>query len=320
MDYVDIVKRAIGVTWRYKVLWIFGVFVGASGMGGGGGNSGYRFGKEDFSGSSAAALRAQAFVRDNVALLVGVAVAFLVLSLVLWILGVAARGGLVHLVEEAEEGRPVRALAGWDAGFSKWGRVFLIEFVVALPIIILALVVGAVVAVAIAGAAAAGFSSSGDIARAAAGALLAGGCGVLALSVVAFTALAFLIGLVEPLALRYGVLGGLTVGHALGAAWRDVRHRFKDVVLMWLTMLVTGMAFGLAVGVVAAILAVPVVVAVIASAWMVVAVLCAILIAVMLLLSAVYGTYVSAAWTVFFRRLTGREALVSAVEQPAAAG
>lgn len=41
MDYFDILKRALKVTWKYKALWVLGFFVGA-GSGGSGGSSGYR--------------------------------------------------------------------------------------------------------------------------------------------------------------------------------------------------------------------------------------------------------------------------------------
>ena len=43
MDYGDIIKRSWRITWRYKALWVLGIFAGVSGCqagGGSGGNSG----------------------------------------------------------------------------------------------------------------------------------------------------------------------------------------------------------------------------------------------------------------------------------------
>lgn len=318
MDYSDIVKRALRVTWRHKVLWVFGFFVGAGGFGGG--NSGYSFGDRDLTRGSEAMMRAQAFVRENLALLIGVGIAVGVICLIMSVIGIAARGGLVRLVDDAEEGRDVRAGVGWDVGFSKWGRVFLIELVLLLPMVVLVLAIAAFIAVAITGVAGARLSVGSDLAAAAGGALLAGGCGALVLVVLVVVPVSFVIGLMYPLALRYGVLSDLTAGRAFSAAWQDVRHRFKDVVLMWLVMVGAGILFGVMVGIAAAMLAVPVVVAVIARLWPVVAVLGVLLLALMLLVCAAYGAFVSAAWTVFFRRLTGREAPVSTAVPLAAAG
>ena len=44
MHYTDLIQRAWQITWRYKVLWIFGILLalasGGGGSGGGGGSSG----------------------------------------------------------------------------------------------------------------------------------------------------------------------------------------------------------------------------------------------------------------------------------------
>jgi hypothetical protein len=37
VDYIDILKRAWAVTWRYRILWLFGIFVGGSSSYSGGG-------------------------------------------------------------------------------------------------------------------------------------------------------------------------------------------------------------------------------------------------------------------------------------------
>ena len=44
MHYTDLIQRAWKITWRYKVLWIFGILLalasGGGGSGGGGSSSG----------------------------------------------------------------------------------------------------------------------------------------------------------------------------------------------------------------------------------------------------------------------------------------
>ena len=47
-NFGEILTRAWQITWKYKVLWIFGILAGCTnGGGGGGGNSGYRVGPSD---------------------------------------------------------------------------------------------------------------------------------------------------------------------------------------------------------------------------------------------------------------------------------
>jgi hypothetical protein len=73
------------------------------------------------------------WLQDNIALIAAIAAFFIVLGFALFILSVAAKGGSIFLVNEAEEGRPVRGMDGWAAGFRMWFRVFGIGFVLFVP-------------------------------------------------------------------------------------------------------------------------------------------------------------------------------------------
>jgi len=156
VDYIGILKKSWNVTWRYKILWLFGLFAGA---GGGGGTFSYSFpgGSSTSSSSSglptgASAAQFEAFVQRYAVLIVIVALFFVVLGLLLWMVSVAARGGLIHLVNEAEERRDVHAAAGWHAGFSKWWRVFAVGFLADLPVGFLVIVMLVVLAIGTVGA------------------------------------------------------------------------------------------------------------------------------------------------------------------------
>ena len=49
-NFGEVLTRAWQITWKYKVLWIFGILAGCTnggGGGGGGGNSGYSTGPSD---------------------------------------------------------------------------------------------------------------------------------------------------------------------------------------------------------------------------------------------------------------------------------
>ena len=52
-NFGEILTRAWQITWKYKVLWVFGILAGCTsggggGGGGGGGNTGYSTGPSDF--------------------------------------------------------------------------------------------------------------------------------------------------------------------------------------------------------------------------------------------------------------------------------
>jgi hypothetical protein len=68
MGFGDIIKRAWKITWRYRALWVLGLFAGVTGSSGGGGGGGnYNFGSlGSNSGSKArpfAGLDGAAFLR-----------------------------------------------------------------------------------------------------------------------------------------------------------------------------------------------------------------------------------------------------------------
>ncbi len=310
MDHVGILKRAWSVTWRYRILWLFGLFVSGGGGGGGGGN--YLTGTGD-AGADLERQVEQAFywVQDNIAVLISIAAFLFVVWFALFLLSVAAKGGLVHLVNEAEEDRPVRGIDGWAAGFRAWFRVFGITLVLWLPfMVILGLILLATLA-PLTGSLLSGGDPGVESILGMCGGLVVGGLILLLLGV--------LLGLLDTLAVRHTVLGGTGVFRSIGEAWTDVRTRFKDIFVMWLLMFAVGIGFGIVVGVIAAVFGFAVFAALIAEAWYVAIGIGVVLFLALLLPSAIYGAFSSAVWTIFFRRLSGREVLVPQVADAAAA-
>lgn len=316
MDYIGILKKAWNVTWRYKVLWLFGFLAGSSSSGSYNSGSNWSSNSEDLSPQLSQQYGAfENWLGDNLAIVAVVIGVLAIIGIVFWVLSVMAHGALVHQVNEAEEGRPVSISAGFSAGFHYWGRTFLIFLVLGLPILILVLAIVAMIIVAVVPLSQSG---GGGDAFAAGLPLLCGG------GLVAFLLLlvvGFVVGILQFLALRYAILEERSTFDAIGAAWGAMRSRFKDVLIMWLLMLAVGTAYGLVTGVAALILIVPGIVMLIAGNVFAFFGLIVVLAAIMVLPSAIYGTFISAAWTVFFRRLTGREVPVPSAPwaQPAPA-
>jgi hypothetical protein len=300
VDHIGILRRAWKVTWRYRILWLFGLFAGGTGGGsGGGGGSNWSTNMDQDWLPMREIERIGWWLQDNVALILAVAAFFAVLGIGLFILSVAAKGGLIFLVNEAEEERPVSGMDGWAAGFRNWFKMFGIGFVLFVPYTVL------LVSVLVASLAPilSPFISGGQPGAEA----FLGMCGGLALGGLVLLLVGILIGLLDTLAVRHAVLDRSGVFASIGAAWNDVRTRFKDVFVMWLLMIAVGLAFGVVVGVAAAVFVFGIAAAIFAREFTVAIVVAVALFVFMLLPTAIYGAFTSAAWTIFFRRLTGRE-------------
>lgn len=313
MDYGAIVKEAWRVTWRYKILWIFGLFVGA-GSGSTGGSSNYSTSGTDFPAGTSGL--PQEFVdfgdqfsrwaEANVALLISLAVVFVLVGIVFWIVSVAARGGLIHLVSEAEDMREVRAGAGWSAGFARWWSMFGVRFVLYAPF---AIVIFVILMLTLLPWLVASSSTSDALVPG-----LFGACGAVIVLFLVLVVLGFVVSLVAEFAERHVMLDGLGTLESIGAGWRDLRAHFKDVLLMWLLALVIGIGFGILLLIAFVVLAVTSVFAFLAAGPCGGALVALALFALLLVPGAIYGTFVSALWTIFWREMTGRGRLTPRLE------
>jgi len=322
VDYLDIVKRAWNTTWRYKILWLFGLFAGAGSGGGGsnGGGGGNSAGSGTGSGN-AAAERFFEQAQQYLPLLIAIAVVLVLIAIVFFVLTFAAQGGLIHLVNEAEEKRSVKAADGWRVGFGHWGRVFLIDFLIGLPVLVLVLIFALIFGASLVGLVT-GASSANSSSAASAGAI-AGGiggmcCGFVFLFVAVF-AYSIVFGTVNQLALRYAVLEERTAIESLKQGWSDVWAK-RGAVGMYFVMWATSIVYSIVVSVMLIIFIIPIVLLSIAGNIAGVAALGFVVALVAMFPAAVYGAFSGSAWTIFFRRMTGRESLAPAAFAPAYEG
>jgi len=148
-NFGEILTRAWEITWKYKVLWIFGILAGCTqgggGGGGGGGNSGYRAGPsdqnlppelkrffhqmQDFVG----------WVEANLFLFIAIGVIVFLLFMVLFIfLGTIGRVGLIKGAYEAELGAERLSFGElFSASLPYFWRVFGLSFLIGLAFFLL---------------------------------------------------------------------------------------------------------------------------------------------------------------------------------------
>ena len=126
MNYGEILSRGFQITWRYKVLWLFGFLAGLY----------TQFPNVNIEFLPPEARRElEKFVFNPIFLptLLGVLSLFVLLSVVVAILKALGRSALVDQVNQIEEGVPPSARDGWGASKRFGGRVFWIAFLLGLP-------------------------------------------------------------------------------------------------------------------------------------------------------------------------------------------
>lgn len=243
MNHTNILKRAFTITWRYRPLWIFGFLLalcGGSGSGGGnfnfpsGGSGDGDFG--DLEGLSSSVPE----IDPN--LIITIVVAVICLILLLTIISVVVqyvtRTALIGMVRQVEDTAAVTIRDGWRFGWSKraW-RIFLLNLLVGLPLFILTL---GLILMALSPLLLLILDETASTVLAAV--LTIFSCllvGVLLLIINVIVAP------IQELAWRRIALTERGVINSLREVVALVRHRLKDVAIIWLLMLGVGFAWGI---------------------------------------------------------------------------
>ena len=326
MKYGEIIRRAVQITWRNKVLWLFGIALALfGGMRGGGGGTGWQFsfGSADVERWA----RRMPFYWPGTSVDWGavaagaLAIAGLIalLALVWAIVGIIVRytsmGALIGMAAEIQAGEQTSFGAGVRRGWGRLLRLFAIGLIIGIVAALIALVI--VLA----------FLALGVIVVAPAVAMFASGGGWIALGVawivllgVAWLGLAILVAIVvggafsvvREYAFRGAVLQERGVFDAIGAGITLLRTRIRQSAAMWLLLAAIQLGLGLVL--------LPFLVVVAAGAGMSVAALAmaarsalpALLIGAplallgglfMLLIGGIYTAFQSVAWTLFYLEL-----------------
>ena len=238
MHHTDLIKRAWQITWRYKVLWIFGILLalasGGGGSGGGGSSSG---------GGTGVVPPMPGLPNINP----GLAVAFsalcccllLILVVAMTILRYVARTALYRGVDQIEA---AGAAPTWREGFRLgWSnrafRLWLLDLAVWIPFVVIAFVLLALGATPLLL-----LIIDNPVAR---GIGVATTVGLeLLIAGLLFIAVLVLLALSQFWS-REIAIADRNLGEALVTGYRLVRARLKDVGVMWLLMAAIGLGFGL---------------------------------------------------------------------------
>jgi hypothetical protein len=304
-NFGEILTRAWEITWKHRVLWIFGILA-SCGRGGGGGNGGGSGGGNG--GGAGPDLPPQVaqwleWIEQNVVTFV---VLVCVLGLVIWLITIAigaiGKIGLIRGTEQVEGGAQSLIFGQlFSEGMPYFGRVLGLSLILILPALLLGLVIAVMVAVAFAAGAV-----DPDTA-------VLGFAGILPIFICCsclFIPLMFVLDMIFRQAERAAVLEDLGVMPALARGWEVFKANLGPIIVMAIILGILGLVAGF-------ILALPAFIIIFPAAFayaignaqnstpIILGVVCFCLyLPILLFLNGILVAYTESAWTLTYMRLT----------------
>jgi hypothetical protein len=320
MDYGEILTRAWKITWKFKVLWIFGILASCGTRSGGNVNFNNTFnsGGNGFSNSTPNLPPAVMDALNRFALLFqdpsfiwkfGLTVITVVCVLVVLqiFLNIMGQVGLIKGVMEAEGGAEHLAFGElWGAGLHYFWRMFGLILLVGSPFFILILLFGVIGVLAALG------SQFGHNSGSAAGLLVI--LPVVCVLACVLVLLALIVGFISEMAQNAIVVENQGVISGLKRGWEVLTKNLGPILIIWLIIAAIGIVAGIVIVLPLLIVLAPLVIAFIANInnanfsstpWIItfVGVIC-IYIPISLVANGILLTYSQSVWTLTYLRLT----------------
>jgi hypothetical protein len=314
MDFGEVLSKAWKITWKFKVLWVFGIFASC------GTRSGPNFNFNNSYRTSAPLGQTPALppgFEDNLFRLVhffenpAVVATFISLICVLILLtiffSIIGRVGLIKGAMDADGGAERLGFGElWKSGLQYFWRMFLLSLLIGSPILLiyLALLVGVIV-FAVYASGTQGYSSSAA----------APGILVLVTVLCSFACVVFLLAIVisflSPQAERAIVIENHGVISGLRRGWNVLTSNLGSILIVWIITVAIGFVAGIVIALPVLVVVIPAVFAFVASGShasytpLIVAGLCILAyIPVSLVANGILMTYIQSVWTLTYIRLT----------------
>jgi hypothetical protein len=331
IDIGEILSKSWKITWKFKVLWIFGILSGCvasnrgnfnfnNGGSNGGGNGGNgQF--PDFPGQFPTLQIEEAirqFLNQYVGIIIGVCALLCVLWLLFYFLGMMGRIGLIKGAGKADAGAETLTFGElWTESLPYFWRMFGLTFLVGFPAFLVTILL--LVALGVGGYAA----FTGSVPQNSLIVMLIGGVGAFVLVMCCLSLVMLVVGLIVEQSYNAIVLEDRRLLESLGRGWEVFSKNWLSVVVVGVIQWVVRLVFGIVEVIVDLILAAPLIITgIIAIAnrtsfnadalgkgmlfGLVLTVCCtlAILIPLSLLVNGVLLTYLQTMWTLAYRRMT----------------
>ncbi len=301
MDFGEVLGRAWKITWKYKVLWIFGILAGCSQGGGGGGGSGSSGSRVSGPDASFPQLNQysnqfSAWIASHLWVVAVFVLVIFLIAVAAAMLGAMGRIGLIKGTFKAEGGAEHLGLAElWDESRPYFWRIFLLALLVGLAAVIVVLTLIAL-----------GIGLT----------VVTFGLGALCLVplVCLMVPALWLLSIVVQQAETAIVLENLGIMDGLQRGWDVFKKNVGPMLIMWLILAVIGIVVGIALAIPILVVWIPAAFAFVTAnqsatniSWtplIIATACCALYFPVLLVLNGILMTYLQSAWTLTFMRLT----------------
>lgn len=295
MDIGNILSRAWQITWKYKVLWIFGILAGCGNVSGNSSNAGGSQGQNQEQFSNMVQGMDQGVI---IAIVIALIIIALVLAAIAIFLGAIGRIGLIRGTLQADQGAASLTFSElFNGSIPYFWRVFGLNLVVGM-IVFLGFILIAVIGIL--------------------GTVFTLGVGLVCLIplICLLVPLSWLIEIVIQQSNIAIVVENLGIGDGLRRGWEVVTKNLGSIIVMGLILVIgVGLIGGILIGLPLAALFTPLMVAAISGSQetigtgAIVSGICLIgYIPVMLVVGGILQTFSASAWTLTYLRLTGRSA------------
>jgi hypothetical protein len=237
MDHIGILRRAWNITWNYRALWVFGFLLALTtggGSGGNGANATMRGPGDIFTWREPWPFSWQ-FSNALITLIISLVCVFLFLGIILTILRYVSETALIRMVDIQEaSGEKLSWREGLRLGWSRQAfRIFLVDLVVGFSVLLAVLLLFAIAAAPLLL-----LLTENNPARIV-GVTGAVGLGLFVILVLIVAAI--ILSLVNPMIYRSVVLEGAGVFDSIRTGVRMLRRRFTDILLIGLLLFGIGL-------------------------------------------------------------------------------
>lgn len=325
MDFGEVLTKAWKIIWKFKILWIFGIFAGcgtrSSGNFNGGGSSSYQTGGAPGQipnlppGFEANLSKILQFI-ENPAVIVGFISLICILILLTIFLSIMGRVGLIKGAVDADVGAEHLSFGDlWKSGLQYFWRIFGLSLLIGSPILLiyLALAFGGLVIFLtyLSGSRSGSFGAVAPVWIV----LLP----VICVFICVIFLLAIVISFLRPQAERAIVIENEGVISGLRRGWNVLTKNLGPILIIWLITLVIGFAVGIIVALPLLIILIPAIIAFVVGgnnpsyAPLIIAGLCIVAyIPVSLVANGILTSYLETVWSLTYLRLTKPASILQA--------
>ena len=310
MDYGELITRAWTITWNNKFLWVLGFLAALTSVGSNSNSFQSSFDESNIVNDPQMAAQIGA-------LIFGLMCVFMIIGLILWLLSIAARGGLIDGVNRIDDGEKVTLGEAFSAGTSAIWRLLGVYFLAYLPMIIAGIIIAVLTFMTIGGAIAMDTLTQNPDEAAAA---IIGSMGLLGLCMCLLICIMMPLGIVlsfiAEFAARATVIQQMRITESLSQGWHIFKTNLGSILLIALLMFAVGIMVSFALGIVMLPLSLIVFAPMFTSlfrdgtmggmniAWTIGGSLCLGIFGAMLM--SVVQTWSSAVWTLAYKEFTGK--------------